>query len=92
MHITCNCYPQLSIRVILIQPHFTQLQVEDNQMMVDKTGVGPGGGSDPPVKSEASSNAESRDPQPPPSQPEIRINVPTKKPEEVRVPSEKSQR
>ncbi|XP_065201656.1 uncharacterized protein LOC135832373 isoform X3 [Planococcus citri] len=75
---------------------FSPLQVEDNQMMVDKTGVGPGGGSDPPVKSETSSNTGSHESQPPPSsQPEIRINVPTKniKSEDVRVTSsEKSQR
>lgn len=57
-------------------------------MMVDKTGVGPGGGSDPPVKSDTS-KTESRESQPQQSQPETRVTAPAKniKSEDVRVSS-----
>ena len=37
-----------------------QLQVDDNEMMVDKTGIGPAGGPNPPVKSDSTSTAESQ--------------------------------
>ena len=75
---------------------FFQLQVDDNQMMVDKTGVGPGGGPDPPIKSDSTDAAgsphDSETPQTSPQQPHGSVPlVKTSKSDDHHVP-EKSQR